>query len=829
MDYKVVESEFLRPLTHAWINKIEAASRSTARTEWRETADECMMFYSRSAAAMWNPNYSKKFWKGVKLPRFRVTINKAFEMVAVFGPNLFWEMPHREIDAKRPTNIPMDMFGPEDQQLAQQIAAIQQQENVRDRAISYLMGQWLNYTPREQPGGGLSGHSWKATIDGLIKGRGVLAPRPYKMPASSRNLTGAFREKPEDIYLDPDFDDVADGKWMAIRHIDTHTAVEKRFKLPEGSLKQKASLESAWQHSELNTDSLSPAHRKEGMTNDLVVWYEIYSKSGIGSDKTNMDPKIRRHLDETVGQYAYIAVAADCPWPLNMHSDRMRRGATDDDVRDAFSWPTPLWADDRWPVEFLDFYTNPDSAYPVPPLGPGLGELKLLNFLVSWFANRTWSSSRDFWAVAMPHLEHYKEYINNSDDQAIIPTPVGVKSPKEAIEILTQPEGRHDMTQLITFVSDMFDRRVGLTPTAYGQNEGGTQSRTAEETMAKQRAVMARPEFMQKQVVDWQSRVASSEAFLTRWFVKGNDIEQFMGPAGRMMWERYVESTDIELVTRQFSYTVAAASIRRPNRDRDIGNFQQVMNMFAPVLAEYGRSTGNFDPWNGMVQEWGELHDAELDAIYLPNNTPSEEEQAQQAAMQQEAAQLEMQELAAKVQKTNAEAQKIGQDIQIAPIQLQMGQQAEQLKMQSEQLKAQLEMQKGQQQLMIKQQEAQLGMQLKMADQQMKMQGTQQKIESDATSARQKMQVDAISAQSNMQMDQQKHEQELAQDQEKHDQELDQQEEQNDLDMAVSIEQARLELDIQEEKADAQVEAIEKQAAAKPEEPKKESNNDSEE
>jgi hypothetical protein len=104
MDHTTIAEEFLRPLVSGWLNKIECAARSKARTEWKDAADESAMFYSNSAAAMWNPNYSKRFWKGVKLPKFRITINKAFEMVAIFSPSLIWDVPHRTVDAKRVSN-----------------------------------------------------------------------------------------------------------------------------------------------------------------------------------------------------------------------------------------------------------------------------------------------------------------------------------------------------------------------------------------------------------------------------------------------------------------------------------------------------------------------------------------------------------------------------------------------------------------------------------------------------------------------------------------------------------------------------------------------------
>ena len=779
MDYTTVDIEFLRPLVTGWLAKLESAAAK--RKDWKVVADECMTFYANSAQAMWDPKYQKKFWKNVKLPRFRLTVNKAFEMVAVFGPNLFWEIPHRTVEAKAAMDIPPEFFGqdPQMQQMFQQVMMQQQQSDVQDKIVQFLMDRWLNYTPREQPGGGLGGHSMRGVIDGLIKGRGCSATRPYQMPGSTRNLTGSFRVAPEDIYLDPDFDSVDDCRWMAIKHIDVHSEVEKRFSLPKDSLQGRATLESTWQHGELSTDEGISSQRKSGATNDLVIWYEIFSKTGVGVRKTNMDSTLRNHLDDVVGQYAYIAVSAGVPYPLNMPSEGMRKGASDEEVRDNFSWPIPYWADDSWPVEFLDFYENPESAWPVPPMAPGLGELKLLNFLISWFANRTWSSSRDFWAVAQPYLDHYKDYINNGEDQMIIPTPVGLKSPKEAIEILTQPEGRRDMTQLIEFVSDMFDKRVGLTPTIYGQNEGGTQNRTAEETVSKTRAVMARPEYMQKQVVEWQSRIAQAEALVTRWFVTSEDVLQLLGPAGAMLWKQHIESTDVELVTRQFQYTISASSIRRPNRDRDIANYQQVMNQFAPVLSQYGMQTNNFQPWNGMVNEWGRLHDVTLDEIMIPQEEPDPEAEA----MQQQAQQLELQKLQAEVGKINADAQAKMVEAQIKPqeMQAQMEQQQAdlQMQMQSEQMKQQGAMQL----LQAKMQAEQMKQQGSMAAEQLKQQGLAVKNRLEMLKSGSEMQSDKTRSEVEMLQDAQRHYQEMDQDEERHDQEMEQARDRGELEL----------------------------------------------
>lgn len=647
--------EFFRPLCAAWVTKLEAAEKS--RSKWREIKSECMMFYNKSAAAMWDPTYTRKFWQGVKAPKFRITINKAFELVAVFGPNLLWEIPYRNVEGKRRLEIPPELFQA-DQEAGMVYQALQQQQAVEEaqaKVVAHLMGWWLNYTPREQPGGGLMQHSEMAVVDALIKGRGVMCLRPYKMPSSGRTLTGAFREPPESLLIDPDFNSLDEARWIAIKHTEPHWQVERRFKLPDGSLRGRASLESSWNQGELSTaDDKSIQHRAAGLTNDLVVWWEIFSKTGVGSRMTGMQAEVRDHLERVVGDYAYLAICASVPYPLNCPTESLRKGLQDDQVKQHFSWPTPLWADDRWPIEVIDFYPDPESAWPTPPLAPGLGELKFLNFLIPWLANRVYSSSRDFWAVAGPHVDHYTKHLQEGGDQTIIPTPVMVDDVKKAITVLQQPETRLDVWKIIELVSELFDKRTGLTAFAYGQNEGGTQNRTAEETAAKARAVGARPQYMQKKVVSWQSRISQIEAFLTRWFVTGNDVAQLLGPVGKYMWEKYIMSTDVELVVRQMQYTVEASSIRRPDRDRDIANYQTVLQLFAPVAQAYGEASGSYEPYNFLMGQWAKFHDADLDGAMIPSKEPD--------PLQQRAQEAEVSKLEAEAMKFQAEAQAAGQE-----------------------------------------------------------------------------------------------------------------------------------------------------------------------
>jgi len=769
-------NEFLRPIVTGWLAKIEGALGSPARKRWTEVGNECIMFYNKSAAAMWDGDFTKKFWRGVKAPRFRVTINKAFEYVAVIGPNLIWDTPHRKATPGRILDIPQELIQA-DPQMFQQLQMAAQMDQGKDRLISTLMEGWLNYTPREMPAGGLEYHNEMATLDAMLLGHGALWPSIYNFPSSDRTLTGCFRKPPQDIIYDADFKTASECKWMALRHVEPHWQVERRFKLPPNSLKGKASLESSWHFSETQSQAgRATSDRQAGKTNDLVVWYEVFSKLGVGSRMTGMPDFLKSTLEQTVGDYAYICICPDCPYPLNCPSDVIRKGATPEQVRDCFEWPVPWWTDSRWPYESLIFYEDPDSPYGVPPLAPALGELKAINAIVSWLVNRTWQSSRQMWAVLGQYHDDMKKVLDEGDDQTVFAIPPGAGDDiKKVIQLIECNEVNQDAWQVLQLLSDAFDKRTGLTEVgAYGTSN--TQSRTAEDVKAKQKAFGVRPEFMQKKVVAWQGRAASMEAMLAWMFVKAKDVTPLFGQGGSMLWQKFIESADHEEVVRQMRFQIEASSVRRPNRDRDIDNFQEYMGRWLPVMADYGKMTGDFTPVNGAMKRWCELHDMERpEELFIPEKDPSDPAAQIQAQMQQ-----------AELQKTQAEAQKLMAEAQANPMmELQMEHQMEQQKlsmdaqaqersaqidlhqsqmeimMEIEKLKAELEIKK--QELQMKAQEHQMDMAFKTQESQVDLAVKREQGATQIAQGRQQMALQKQQGEQSLQHNEQAHKQQIKQ------------------------------------------------------------------
>ena len=668
------DTEFMEPLVEAWTGKVKKAFEK--KKVFREIAAQCEAFHSHAVGFMWNDNFRNKFMRGSTKPKFQITMQKAFELDAVFGPSLYWRNPQRVCKPRQPLDIPPELFGPQGQPLFQQIAMEEQQRYATAKMRCELMQRYLNYTPLEQPGG-LARHSELAIKDALITGRGCLWVEPFSMNGSERALTGSFFDSVHNLLIDPDAKTLDDAWWIARRYEQPYWFVEREYDLPRGSLKQYASEESENARGEADADDLRNLNRARGETFDSIVYYKIWSKGGVGERLAGVDTTLKESFKETVGDYAHIVVAPGVPWPLNAPRRKVA-GATKDGVAKMFEWPIPFWTDNRWPVAVLDFYPRTQSPWPIAPLAPGLGELMFLNLMVSHLASRIWSSSRDFIAVLKSAHDKLKDTIKAGDDQVVIELEEIHENINNVVSFLQQPQTNFDVWRIIEHVSQQFEMRVGLSPVLYAQNPEGTQSRTATDAKSKQQAAGIRPERMAQQVEAWQTEIAKMEKFCARWFVQPPDVVPLMGQGGATLWQQLITSQDPELVVREMDATIEAGSSRKPNKDRDNENLGAMGPALLPHLANYAQVTTDSAPLNHFYKMWGDAIELDTRGFMMkpwaPPPPPPEVQQQMQAQQQ-----LEQQKLQADVAKSQAAVQKAQVDAQSkaqdAQVKAQQGQQ----------------------------------------------------------------------------------------------------------------------------------------------------------
>lgn len=632
----------LRPIIKMWTKLLDRAHEQ--KKPFQEVADECMQFFCASAGWMWDKKNKNKFWTGTVAPRFRMTVAKAFELVALFAPVLAHRNPVRTVTPRRPLELDPLIFqqlaqqmglpppmadGPVDpvtgmpmdpaMMLFQQAGQMEQMQAAVDKSRAELLSRILNFTPNEMPGDGLQQHNEDAVTEALVKGMGVTWTELWTPPGGGQPLIVQTQDTCDYLLVDPDAEKWEDAWWIARKCIHPIWQVEDEYPAVRGLLEGKGNLESA--ASQADTNEMKDIHRRMGKTNDILVYWKIWSKMGIGERLSGVKTDLKDALREVCGDYCYIVIARDIPFPLNLPTE-MLSTSTDDEIAQAVSWPVPYWKDNRWPCSLLSFYKEPRQIWPIAPLKPGLGELKFINTMISHLANRIWTSSRDFWAVLKSASENLRKTLEDGGDQSFIEIEGVHQSIDNVVKILQQPQTNMDVWQILQAVMELFDKRVGLTELLYGLNPGRTQPRSAAEMQVKQASISVRPDYMAQKVEQWMTEQARREGITSRLLLRGQHVANILGQMGAMLWDLHVATDDPELAVREFEYRIEAGSARKPDKNRMVANVTDAMPMFVPVLQGYAQMTGNTQPLNDLIAKWGRAVDEDVSGMLLPPMPP---------------------------------------------------------------------------------------------------------------------------------------------------------------------------------------------------------------
>jgi len=804
---KYASEEFMRPFVTAWLEKLRMARQS--RKSFDDVAEQCKHFYQGAVGFMWEPSFRARFMGNMKAPTFKVTIAKAFELVAIVGPVLYWDNPKRYISPRERIEYTPDMFGqdPNDpmlQQYFQMVMQQEQQEAAQETVRNKLMNKALNYMPGEQPSGGLAMHSQTAITEALVKGRGCLWTEPYQMPSSKRLLVGSFYDTVDDLLIDPDSKDptLHDAKWIARRRRVPIHECEKKFGLPKDSLRTKGALESIESQAERSSDA-DQLDRSTGATFDMIEYFEIWSKGGVGSNLQGVNRELTDAFDDVMGDYVYMAVAPNVPYFLNAPSDKLR-GATDDDVKKLLEWPIPFWTDQRWPVSVLDFYPRLDSPWPMAPLAPGLGELMFLNVMISRMLSHIYSSTRDILFVLRSAAQDVEAALKEAEDNAVVYLNDMNKTIQEAVQVFQQKPMNSDGWHIVEMISQQFDRRVGLTELVYGLNPGGVQSRTAADITAKQENLSVRPDYMSRAVEKWQTEVADKEKFCLHWFVKGSDLQPLLGTIGSALWDQHVANADPEVVVREMRATLEAGSAKKPNKQKDTANLNAIMPVLFPELSKHADITFDTGPLNNLLVKLGDAHEMDMQGLTMqtrqPQPPPPPPPEVQQQMQQQQ--QMEQAKMQAELQLKQMDAQIKQIEVQIKQMELQLKQveaqnevQAANVEMQKEQMKLQLEQVKGQQKMEQEKMKAEMDMQVAIQKGQVELQQTEQegeiKMQQAVMEAETDLQIKKMEFQMQAQQAAEQHHMNSVHAEEQHQQSLQQSKAQGALDIQLAKQKAK--------------------------------------
>lgn len=607
----------LSPVVETWLSCVRAGwDRKQKR--FGEDARECMRFLTGPYDFFWNQLDKDRHFRHRRDSaieegdQISVQTNKVAEFVQLFGPSLYARNPVRRVTPRATPAVPPELYamtGPQAQMLFQQAMQAEQAQKFQDQGRAALLEAYLNQTPTALD---LRGNSRMAIEEALVKGMGVAWVEPYRPPGSNFTMVGSFQGSVDDLVIDPDCRSRREAKWVARRCVKPVWEVERLFGLPPGSLAQAASMESTAQQSAASAgESGDYLGRLQGKSNDLIVYWDIWSKMGAGGRLKGLDPSLRAPLD-ALGDFCHLVVAEGVPYPLNVPPDIINRPDGLPLAKQRCQWRTPFWADGGWPFYAFSFHEVPNDPWPLAHLAPAMGELKFLNWAFGHIASKIRTTTRDFIACLRSAGEEIKAKLVSGGDLALLEISEGHgKKIDEIVQFLKHPEFNGDIWKVMDAVMREFEKRTGLSELMYG--ESGKQMRSGTEAQLRGDQINVRPDDMAEQVEAAMSLGGRMEALAARWHLTPQDVEPVLGTVGAQWWQQLVfaDPDPARSILFALEYRVEAGSARKPNKARDVEQATNLMNnLFSPFL-QWGAQTGQMSPVNGLVEMWLKAQDVE--------------------------------------------------------------------------------------------------------------------------------------------------------------------------------------------------------------------------
>lgn len=490
-------------------------------------------------------------------PDFMVTDNKVYELVSIFGPNLYARNPQRNVEA-RPGGRP---------------------------EIVEACNRYLAYTPKEF---GLKASSKEGIDESLIAGRGCMMTGTD----AKTGLVMSVTEHTENFILDPSETLWYNGYWgMRLRRNVPLWIIAKRFGrevaqrlLDEDVVAGQGSL--LWDSGDSTNYTPSETDQESdkqirAFDNPRVSYYEVYSKMGVG---------LRAKKSE---KYPFGGDSPDNVLLIYEPTKKIIMGMA--------GWPIPYWADHAkhsWPWSFVDPAENQNHTWPISLITPAIGLQMFLDWGWSFAMGAIKKTSRSI-SVCATSIDG-KVMIELKGNKSFVVIPIEEDNPerrKDLINAIDLGELSPGLIEMLGMVEAKFEKATGLSELLYGQSR--RQYRSAAEAEIKADFAQVRPDDVSDRVEEWQSEVARKEAIGARWLLDGQKLAPIVGPELAEAWDVY-RPGDLKAMMAEYDYTIEFGSMRKrtPQYRADVA--AQRLDRMAPLYL----SVGDLPGFNRAFVEW---------------------------------------------------------------------------------------------------------------------------------------------------------------------------------------------------------------------------------
>lgn len=641
-----VQQYLLGPLVSQWFARLRAAVENKKR--FTAMSRLCRQFLGSSAKAMWEKDFRTEFYPGVAEPQFMVSLNKAFELVAIIGPSLYWKNPSREVRSvdQPDQTVLAQIVGVNDPDMLEQIRMMQEQDTSTKEIRNSLASAVMEHIQQTHPGG-VKIDLELIIQDALVTGRGCGWTETFSDPITGEMNVGTFYDSVDNLLVDPDAKDPAmrDVTWMSRRHVEPVWVVERRFGYPPGYLKGKGTHISA----EYGATTMGPTNGQHGtLYQDLMEWYEVWSKAGIGARVTGINATMGQSLDQLTGDYAYLCMTRELTHPLNLPPDLVLH-APPEGIQQALKWRTSAHPSSqsigsvfelchvrKWPVQLLDFYPVTGTCWPMAVLGPGIGSLLAMNILLVSHLTMSWDRRRDIVATLGAYAEDVESALRSEANPAVIKINSASNATlDQVVGFLRRPEIGGDMLQWIQYLDGQFQMATGLDDIHYGISQ--KQARVSSDVEARTSAANVRPDKMANDVHEFVVACGTKELWLSAMYIRGSRLSNLLGVWGAAAWDMFFGQMDLTQLAQEIEVWVEAMDMRRPSREKDIADLNGLAPFYLPLLQMSYQLTGDEKPINAFLHRFlTAMQVRNPEDLYLGPGRPPVDPQLQQQQEEQQ-------------------------------------------------------------------------------------------------------------------------------------------------------------------------------------------------
>jgi len=640
----------LRAITTSWLGKIKKSQEH--KQIFTDDAHEARNFFDGQGDWFWADSDKLAVSPIAKnvTPAFKVVVNKVFEAVKLFASVIYHRNPVRTVTPRKfpvvsPLTLGIDPSAPppvdpmtgmpqidpntgmpvEDpmQKFIAASNAIAAEEDSR-KTVASLMEAYLNYTPVEL---NLKEQSRKCVDEAIVTGLGLWWTESIDLEGDEGepySVIGSFFDSSDNIQWDPDADEQEDILWCARRCVHPIGYLKKKYQLDDEAL--KGHIESY--ESEVAIGGRGYRNKKKnGQTNDLVVYWKIWSKTGFGHTLKGSPKEFRDRFD-SLGDNCYIVVAEGVDFPLNApKAVALEQIDPETGMPETLfgrtRWPIPFYTENNgWPFVALQFHRKTGYSWPISHIKPGIPELKCINWIISFLISRIMVSCKTVIAVNKAAEQDFKDQILKHEQGGFTLVELSEtmgRNINEIVSVLTMPSVNRDIWEILTALMELFDKRVGLTELVYGMTRN--QFRSAAEAQVKSEQISVRPDDMANVLEDAMSMLARREALAARWLLEGKDVAPIIGPLGAEAWDKRIIPIGINAIAREFQYRIEAGSARKPNKAGKVEQMQMAMQTIGPIAQQLA-STGMVTVWNALISDWAKSLDIDPTPYLLPEPPP---------------------------------------------------------------------------------------------------------------------------------------------------------------------------------------------------------------